>query len=462
MAKKINDYFEKVLHWLGKRNWGVMVGVLFFMVFLEIFELLHKGEPFYDPFHLVELLFTIFILMFMGILINYSIKANVAQQRTMEILKYKHDLSLELAELENWDMLISKLVKLPGTIAPIEASWMHVCNPVSGQMEDVARWTEKGAEISTSHQDCQKCLKEHSETDSLFKLYCSSTNLEAADGTTHPKEYCLSIASAKSLLGRIQFQLKIGEDLSDEQKEIFENIRPEIAWALKVAREQKILSEMRLAEKTLAERRSLSEYLHDNLNQNLAYLRLKLDQFTTGGEPFSVENVQIDLQHMKDAANQSYNIVRGMIEAIHPETTPCMVNLFNQHAKKVSERAHIEISIETKGDDLPILPEIQQAVFYVFQEVLSNVEKHARAENVKVLVDWGECNLTVSISDDGVGFDPQNLDGSKHFGLEIIQERIDKVNGRIDICSSANAGTEVTVFVPVVSPEKEGISDRSG
>jgi len=451
VVKNFSNYIKQLINWLGKHNWGFIVGIFFFLVFFEIFELLHKGEPLNDPFHLLELIVFVFILVLMGIMIESNIKANIAQKRMMEILNYKHDLSLELTAMEDWDALISRLVQLPAKIAHVGATRLHIYNPISGQMENVARWNDNGAEIVIFHRDCQKCLKEHSIQNPLIDLYCSKNYEDAADEKTRQNEFCLAVASAKNLLALIQIQLKAGEKLSDKEREILENIKPEIAWALKAAWEQRLLTKMRMAEITLAERHSLSTYLHDNLSQNLAFLRIKLEQFTGVDGTFSAEDGRLVLKQMKNAADQSYEIVRGMIESMHPETTPKIINLFRQHAKDVAERTHIKISIETKGDDLSIPIETQRAVFYVFQEALSNIEKHAMADHAKVLVDWGVNNLTVTISDDGIGFDLPNVNVSKHFGLAIMQERIEKVNGRISICSSANSGTEVTVNVPVLS-----------
>ena len=301
--------------------------------------------------------------------------------------------------------------------------------------------------------DCQKCLKEQNATETLFSpcRYGSTVS----DVVDRPREYCLRLNYADSPLALIQFRLKDGISLSDLQAEIFESIRYEMALALKASQEQKMLSEMRLTKVTLAERHSLSTYLHDNLSQNLAYLCLKLDQFIAGDEQLSTLDAQTELQQMKEAASQSYEIVRGTIESIHPETTPHFVNLIRAFAKKISQRSGIAISIDINGKDVPVDPQIQQTIFYVFQEVLSNVEKHAQAEKVKVLIDWGKDQLTVTVSDNGIGFNPKKIDHTQHFGMDIMQERIGKIKGRIDIRSSHNAGTEITLFVPILPSQIE-------
>lgn len=453
MIKKITIFFEQVLHWLKSRVWRVISGGIFIIVFLEIFEALRKNDPLYDPFHILELVLYVFMLLLVGVLIKYLVEANLVQNRTLKILNYKHSLSHKLTKLEDWDRLTIELAKLPSTIAVVEASQLHVQNPISGQLETLACWYAEKFNGSDFYCDCRECLMKRENAEFLIS---PCIHAPTALGTAaQAQEYCLPLTYANSLLALIQFKLKVGEELSPTQKEIFENISPEIALALKASLEQRRLLEMKVTETALAERHSISTYLHDNLSQNLAYLYLKLDQFTTGDEQFS-ENGWIELQRMKDAANLSYEIVRGMIETTHPVTTPNLANLIRAYAQKVSQRANIEISIDKSGKDLPVLPDVQQTIFYIFQEVLSNVEKHARAEKVNILVDWGEDSLAVTVSDNGIGFDPQHIDRTKHFGFEIMQERIEKINGRIDIQSSVNSGTDLTIFVPILSIQKEG------
>ena len=453
MTKKIAEFFEHALHFLVSHKWSLLIAAFLFIFTLEIFEIVHKHEPLFDPFHWTELFIYIAILLVIGVLIKFLIDLNANLHRTMGILKYRHNVSLRLTEIEDLQALTNELVKIPGTIAPVEESQLFARNLISGELETLAHWSRKGTETISFNQDCRKCLQEKSESKFLFSL-CDSVSSES-DKQKRPLEYCLPIYYANSLLALIQFKLGTGEKLSQNQVEIFENISSEMALALKASQGREALAELRLAEAALAERHSLSSFLHDNLSQNLAYLSLKLDQVITDEPQILLENGEADFQHMKDAADQSYNLVRNMIETIYPETTPHLLNLIVAFAKKVSQRANIEISVGRSGKELPIVPDVQQTIFYIFQEALSNVEKHAKAQEVKVFINWGKDNLTLTISDDGVGFDPQQIDHSKHFGMEIMQERIEMINGHIDIQSSHSSGTEVTLFVPIVCSEEE-------
>lgn len=450
MKVKINLYSERILQRLGKHSWLVISSILVLLILFELFELFQKKESLSDPYHLIEIAFFAIILTFLGLMINLFIKENLAKTRTMEILDFKHQLSLKLIEFEDWGKLVSELVKLPGSIASVEATQLHVFNPISRMMEDVSDWNNGEVEDIFFQSDCQKCLEEHEITDLLVSP-CFSSGDEAEVGANQSKEYCLPVIYINTLFALIKFKLKPGENLSDEQIEIFESIRPEIALALKVAWEQRRLSEMKLAETALAERHSVSTYLHDNLSQNLAYLCLKLEQLALEDEQVGLHPARSYLQSMQDAAQTSYEIVRDMLENTHAKTTPNLINLIRANAKKVSERAHFKISIKEVGKEVPILPELQQTAFYVFQEALNNVEKHARAKKVNVLVNWSEDKLNLTVSDDGLGFNPQGLNGSNHFGFDIMRERVDKVNGRVDIQSSVNSGTKVTIVIPILS-----------
>ena len=387
-----------------------------------------------------------------GLLINSLKRANAAQTHTLGLLKYKHKIIRELTKLEDWEDLTVELAKIPSTFAGVSASRLFLRSAISGELEAIAFWSENGTEEPNFYRDCRECLKRCTESELVFSV-CTPQPV-ADDSPRQYQEYCLPIEYANGLFALVHFKLKPGENLSNKQIEMLDSIRDDMALVLKAGHEQEKLFELRQTQSVLTERHSISTYLHDHLSQNLAYLCLKLNQFTSGTEQLSADALP-ELQRMHKAADQSYEIVRGFLETIYPETTPHLVNLISAQAKNISQRARISISIEKFGEEVPLLPDTQQAIFYVVREALSNIEKHSRAKNAKVLIAWGQDCLTITISDNGVGFYTRDIDGAKHFGMEIMQERIQKINGRIDIQSSEALGTEVTFTVPLVVLQKE-------
>lgn len=448
MKNNISKVFDRVFTWLGLRNWQVILSLFFFIISLQIFEVFIKNESLSDPFHLIEVASFTIVLIFLGAIINSLKKSKESQSRTMQILKFKYTTSLELTEIEDWEMVIPKLVEFPGKIVPVVASCIHLYNHISGNFELVAEWSDDDVSDVDWNQDCPSKFLNQGDKASLYTH--SSNMLPQGEGSGKLQlEFCLPIIYTNDLLALLQFRLGPGETISEEQKLMLESIVPEIALALKANLEHKKLFEFRQTQLALSERHAISTYLHDNLSPNLAYLKLKLDYFISGEAQQSMDNGVSELKQMKEATNQSYDIIRKIIETIHPKTTPHLINLIDAYIKKVSNRTGVDILLEKRGKELPALPETQRVVFNVFQEALNNLEKHSKAESAKVLVEWGESDLTVKISDDGIGFNPQITNGTEHLGLEIMRERIESVDGRVDVTSSVNTGTVVSIFVPL-------------
>lgn len=204
----------------------------------------------------------------------------------------------------------------------------------------------------------------------------------------------------------------------------------------------------------MAERRMVSAYVHDQLGQNLAYIHLKLDQIGTNEKMIVSKDVRKDLHQLRVVANESYEIVRDILKKMQPETIPNLTNLLKEHAVLVSKEANFTLDFKYKGKPLPLPSNTQQAIFYAFREILSNVKKHSKASRVIVLVTWNDCSLDISVADNGIGFDPYMVNKEEHFGLEILQERINGLQGTLAMNSSVDSGTMVSISIPVYSPEK--------
>ena len=204
----------------------------------------------------------------------------------------------------------------------------------------------------------------------------------------------------------------------------------------------------------MAERRMVSTYVHDQLGQNLGYMHLKLDQLGTSGIVTDFKDVQKELNRLREVANESYEIVRDILKKLQPETIPHLTNLLNEHARTVSRRAKFALNFKSVGKPLQLASDTQQIVFFTFREILSNVEKHASADKVDVLVVWDDGFLDVSVTDNGKGFDPRMVRKDEHFGLDIMQERITNIKGKLMINSSTDSGTVISISIPLGSTKE--------
>jgi signal transduction histidine kinase len=107
-------------------------------------------------------------------------------------------------------------------------------------------------------------------------------------------------------------------------------------------------------------------------------------------------------------------------------------------ASGLDVRVHLE-----EGDRLP--RPVESLLFYVVQEALRNVRRHARAKRADVTLTRRPGSVVLSVEDDGVGFRPQEAQG---LGLRGIQERMEVSGGWMEITSSPGRGTTITVEVP--------------
>ena len=261
--------------------------------------------------------------------------------------------------------------------------------------------------------------------------------------------YCLPFFYGEAMVGVLSFNLPPDVALVDEQKEILNNVGVEMAIALNSAQYRNSLAELKIREAVLNERRNVSQDLHDNLGQNLYYIRFKLDQLTRGASLPDEASLRFELDRMLGIANKSSEMIRGIVAALHDDIPIHLGTHLFGHARSVASRAKFKIRFHEEGQQILVSPQVQRQIFYILSEALNNIEKHSEATAVEVELLWDKNGLTLKIADDGVGFDPSSIDASKHFGLMIMRERAEKLMARLYIESAPEAGTKVILCVPV-------------
>jgi signal transduction histidine kinase len=107
----------------------------------------------------------------------------------------------------------------------------------------------------------------------------------------------------------------------------------------------------------------------------------------------------------------------------------------------------VSVAAEFVSDDFP--DEYKTCIYRVVQEALHNVSNHARASSVRIRVQQEPDRLTLSIQDDGQGFDSKQVKG---LGLLGIHERVTRLGGQCTVHSTPGSGTILAVELPFVSP----------
>src|SRR4030067_2668138 len=126
---------------------------------------------------------------------------------------------------------------------------------------------------------------------------------------------------------------------------------------------------------------------------------------------------------MRDIAVEAYLQVRGTLEELRPRGQADLAASLSAQVRILDDRAGFKVPVRSQGRPSHLPAHIQRQVLYVCREALNNIEKHAQADQVDLLLTWGESDLTVMISDDGRGFSPAKLGSEYQYGLTIMRER---------------------------------------
>jgi signal transduction histidine kinase len=118
-------------------------------------------------------------------------------------------------------------------------------------------------------------------------------------------------------------------------------------------------------------------------------------------------------------------------------------------ARSAAARGSLTLDLKLP-DELPALTQAEeQCVYRVAQEALSNVTRHARASHVRVALQHTSGQLTLTIADNGKGFDMVQANGG-HFGLKGLRERADLVGAKLEVVSEPKRGTTLTLHAPII------------
>jgi signal transduction histidine kinase len=203
--------------------------------------------------------------------------------------------------------------------------------------------------------------------------------------------------------------------------------------------EQRHVLVRRLLRATEEERRRLARELHDEISQLLTVIQL------------SLHTVGVDTPEMTRAQSLLAKAQQEMHRIIHDLRPSLLDDLGLAAAMKSHVQEHLMpngLSVSLEIDEtLPSRPEIEIAIFRIFQELMTNILRHAQAEHVSIELYERDGTLLLEVEDDGVGFNPTEI--AEGAGITGMRERAALVNGSIRLDTEPGMGTHVVVEIPV-------------
>ncbi|TMH75791.1 MAG: response regulator [Betaproteobacteria bacterium] len=196
------------------------------------------------------------------------------------------------------------------------------------------------------------------------------------------------------------------------------------------------------------ERRRIAGEIHDDIGSMLTALRFETVALARQLQQRGVDAPRVPL--MLDLIGQLVAASHRIQHKLRPPVLDAgLVAALQWLVGSFAERTGIPARFESNRDDVPLSGDGSAALYRAAQEALANVSKHAHAKQVTVQLFVSGQEVSLEVSDDGVGFDPELLRTAPGFGLRALLERARGLGGWAEVSSTPNGGASLMLSIPV-------------
>ncbi|KOP66190.1 histidine kinase [Bacillus sp. FJAT-18019] len=208
------------------------------------------------------------------------------------------------------------------------------------------------------------------------------------------------------------------------------------------------------------ERKRISREIHDGPAQLLANLVLRTEIVERMLAKQEFKMVQDEIVDLKGQVRSSLEEMRKVIFNLRPMALDDLglIPTLRKYVHDYEEKAKIRTIFETRGKEHRLSSAMEAAIYRLVQEALSNAAKHAYPTYVLVEITYQAQLVKIVVQDNGLGFNVNLLEqkSKDHFGLIGMRERVELLEGRMEIESAENQGTKIVIHIPTnVEKRKE-------
>ena len=306
--------------------------------------------------------------------------------------------------------------------------------------ETSASWRTQLAEGAT--------VAEHLETDELpsrirealdkpgvVRVEKTATQTELWNGEFASSAMIVALRTPDRVVGLVAVEHRAPDRITTPDAELFSRIASSLALAVDNARWFGRLRTLGAE----AERARIARDLHDRTAQSLAYIGFELDRLSN--------------RYSDPALPELHRVVRQVVvelrETLYQLRTTVtddegLVPLAEPYLKRWSDRTGVSSTFEAICPDRRLPRQVEQELWRIFQEALTNVERHADASSVHVTWDCSDGHARLIVKDDGAGMDSARP-APERYGLVGIRERADAIGARVRFDSDLGNGTTVLI-----------------
>ena len=218
---------------------------------------------------------------------------------------------------------------------------------------------------------------------------------------------------------------------------------------------QKSYEEIRLLASNLQsiredERTNIAREIHDELGQQLTGLKMDLHWLS--------RKIKNEDEEIHNKMKESIELINATITSVRKIATDLRPSILDDlgliaalewQGEEFEKRSGTKVEFINKAGDLPVRPEVATGIFRIYQELLTNIARHANARLVTASLYIDEKTLWFSIKDNGVGFNAETISNKKTLGLLGIKERTLLMGGTYEIKTRPGEGSETIISIPL-------------
>ncbi|PTI45130.1 hypothetical protein BU060_12470 [Staphylococcus succinus] len=202
----------------------------------------------------------------------------------------------------------------------------------------------------------------------------------------------------------------------------------------------------------LNERQRLARDLHDTLAQGVAGYIMQLEALENYLNNNNIKKSKEIVNYSKSTARETLNEAREAIDNLRLQASSTInySQSLNDYIKHKISNDNFEYKINIKEIDT-VSPFIFEHIKKIIGESIANIKKHAQANCIKIDIQRTKINdICIRVEDDGVGFEVNSIKHLKNnYGLEGLKERVEILDGKINIFSTKGKGTIINVLLPI-------------
>jgi PAS domain S-box-containing protein len=361
--------------------------------------------------------------------------AERALQKAHNELHILYEIAALTSEVKNLNLIFERALDRILEATRSKGGIIHLWDDVRGQM------------IAAAARDVDAdCYPAEDFVRRTYELGQPSSLSHPSDAQAASHYLCVPMRAKGQVYGVISLLIDTPAQFSEDEITLLTSVADQIGIAVENARLYERSKQLAIAE----DRRRLARDLHDSVTQSLYSLTL----FAEAGQRLlrsgDHERVEKYLERLGKTAQDALREMRLLLYELRPLAFQSgkLIEALQQRLDAVERRAGLSAHLITT-ELPPLSPKVEESIYHIGLEALNNMLKHSRSAVVTVTLAHESSAITLKVSDHGVGFAVDAALAQGGMGLSNMRERAEELGGTLRIDSSEQAGTQVTMLLPL-------------